>query len=190
SCRAGCSTGAAPHGAAARALFGQVAAGGRLPVSVPGIAKLGDGLPVEATTMKWRRTAPATQARLEPAFEALDRAGADQAFPGGRLAGGYRGGGTGHAFGHPTFEANSPNVQPDTIYDAASLSKPVVTTTLIAMLVAAGRLELDAPIERYLPEWAAGPNPEWRHPVTLRHLLTHTSGLPAHKPYFESARNK
>ncbi len=176
--------------AAARAVFGQVAVGGRLPVSVPGIAKLGEGLRVAANVMKWRAAAPATEARLEPAFAALDRAVADRAFPGGVLAVGCRGEWTVHAFGRQSYEANSPAIQPDTIYDAASLSKPVITTTLIAMLVAAGRLELGASIERYLPEWAAGPNPEWRHQVTLRHLLTHTSGLPAHKPYFETARNK
>src|SRR5207253_2704738 len=48
----------------------------------------------------------------------------------------------------------------------------------------------DAPIATYLPEWAAGPNPEWRRNVTLRHLLTHTSGLPPHKPYYETSKGK
>src|SRR5205807_3332087 len=61
---------------------------------------------------------------------------------------------------------------------------------LVAMQVAAGRLQLDAPIATYLPEWAAGPNPEWRRNVTLRHLLTHTSGLPPHKPYYETSKGK
>ena len=180
--------------AAARALFGQVAIGGHLPVSVPGAApnglKIGDGLAVAANPMKLRAAGPSAEARLKPAFELLDRAVRDRAFPGGVLAVGYRGELTLHAFGKQTYEAKAPAVQPDTIYDAASLTKPVVTTTLIAMLVQAGRLQLDAPVAMYLPEWAAGPNPEWRRKVTLRHLLTHTSGLPAHEDYFQTAKDK
>ena len=180
--------------AAARALFGQVAIGGHLPVSVPGAApnglKVGDGLAVAANPMKLRAAGPSAEARLQPAFELLNRAVQDRAFPGGVLAVGYRGELIVHAFGKQTYEASAPAVQPDTIYDAASLTKPVVTTTLIAMLVQAGRLQLDAPVAMYLPEWAAGPNPEWRRKVTLRHLLTHTSGLPAHEDYFQTANGK
>ena len=48
-------------------------------------------------------------------------------------------------------------------------------------LVAQGKIDLDAPVQRYLPDWT-GPNKER---VTVRHLLTHTSGLPAFKPYDE-----
>jgi beta-glucosidase-like glycosyl hydrolase/CubicO group peptidase (beta-lactamase class C family) len=176
--------------AAARALFGQVAVGGRLPVSLPGIAKPGDGIQVAANTMKLRPASTAASERLKPAFDVLDRAVADRAFPGGVLAVGHRGELTIHAFGRQTYEATAPAVQADTIYDAASLSKPVVTTTLLAMLVAADRVQLDAPVVRYLPEWAAGPAPQWRREVTLRHLLTHTSGLPGHKPYFETSRSR
>ncbi len=175
--------------AAGRALFGQVAIGGRMPASVPGIAKLADGLSVPANPMKLRPAA-AAEARLKPAFDVLDRGVADHAFPGGVLAVGHHGQLTVHAFGRQTYEGNAPAVQPNTIYDAASLSKPVVTTTLMAMLVAAGQVQLDAPIARYLPEWASGPTPEWRREATVRHLLTHTSGLPAHKPFFETTRGK
>lgn len=175
--------------AASRALFGQVPIGGRLPVSVPAAGlKLGDGLSVAANPMKLRPPQNAMEGRLKPAFDVLDRAVSDRAFPGGVLAVGYRGELTVHAFGRQTYEANAPAVRPDTIYDAASLTKPVVTTTLIAMLTAAGRLQLEAPVARYLPEWASGPNPEWRRKVTVRHLLTHTSGLPAHKDYFQMAK--
>jgi CubicO group peptidase (beta-lactamase class C family) len=64
----------------------------------------------------------------------------------------------------------------------------VVTATLVAMQVEAGHLALDAPVARYIPEWItdAGtePHSDWRGSVTIRHLLTHSSGLPAHKDYF------
>jgi CubicO group peptidase (beta-lactamase class C family) len=91
-----------------------------------------------------------------------------------------------HAFGKQSYDAGAAAVTPETIYDAASLTKPVVTASLAAMLAETGRLDLSAPVARYLPEWAAGPNPEWRARVTVRHLLTHTSGLPAHREYFKT----
>jgi CubicO group peptidase (beta-lactamase class C family) len=75
----------------------------------------------------------------------------------------------------------------------ASLTKVIVTTTLVAKLVEGDfpvPLDLDAPVERYLPEWSAGPQPEWRHRVTVRHLLTHTSGLPAFKEYWRTSKSK
>lgn len=67
-------------------------------------------------------------------------------------------------------------VDPDrTLYDLASLTKVVATTTAVMLLVEDGRMELDAPVERYLPTFiGAG-----KERVTIRHLLTHTSGLPA-----------
>src|SRR4051812_43503575 len=61
----------------------------------------------------------------------------------------------------------------DTIYDAASLTKVIATTTSIMQLVERGKIELDAPVARYLPWFAANGKGE----VTVRHLLTHVSGL-------------
>jgi beta-N-acetylhexosaminidase len=170
--------------AVGRALFGQVPIGGRLPVNVPGVASIGAGLDLPASPMKLRAADAATNAKLKPVYDVLDRAVSDHAFPGGVLAVGLRGEIQVHAFGRQTYDTTSPAVAADTIYDAASLTKPVVTTTLVAMQVEAGRIALDSPVARYVPEWNAGPNPEWRKGVTVRHLLTHSSGLPAHKDYF------
>jgi beta-N-acetylhexosaminidase len=167
-----------------RALFGQVPIGGRLPVNVPGVAPLGAGLDLPAAPMRLRTGNIAGDAKLKPAYEVLDRAVADHAFPGGVLAVGLRGELQVHAFGRQTYDPASHAVTPDTIYDAASLTKAVVTTTLVALQVEAGRIALDLPVARYVPEWNVGPNPEWRKSVTIRQLLTHSSGLPAHKDYF------
>src|SRR5207249_4515978 len=109
------------------------------------------------------------------------------------LAVGLRGKVAVHAFGRLSYDAKSPAVKPTTMYDIASLTKVVATTTLVAKLVEgdfAVPLDLDAKIERYLPEWASGPQPEWRHRVTVRHLLTHTSGLPPFKEYWRTSKNK
>jgi len=69
-----------------------------------------------------------------------------------------------------------PAVEPmtdDTIFDAASLTKVVATTPSIWLLIECGKIELDAPVSRYIPEFHGG----WRDEITIRHLLTHTSGL-------------
>lgn len=65
------------------------------------------------------------------------------------------------------------------LWDIASLTKVTGMTTAIMQLVEAGRVDLDAPLQRYLPEWR-GPDKER---VTVRQLITHTSGLPAFKAY-------
>jgi CubicO group peptidase (beta-lactamase class C family) len=92
-----------------------------------------------------------------------------------------------------TYDAKSPDVAVNTMYDIASLTKVVATTTLVAKLAEGDfpvPIDLDAQIERYLPEWASGPQAEWRHRVTIRHLLTHTSGLPPFKEYWRTSKSK
>jgi serine-type D-Ala-D-Ala carboxypeptidase len=72
--------------------------------------------------------------------------------------------------------AGAPAVDPDlTVYDLASLTKVVAATTAVMILVEDGRMELDAPVSRYVPEFSGG----GKERVTVRHLLAHTSGLPA-----------
>jgi CubicO group peptidase (beta-lactamase class C family) len=67
-------------------------------------------------------------------------------------------------------------VDPDrTVYDLASLSKVVGTTTAVMLLVEDGKMSLDDPVQAYLPEFQGSRKDR----VTIRHLLTHTSGLPA-----------
>lgn len=177
-------TGELAQRAMGRALFGQVAVSGRLPVTVPGVANLGAGLNLAANPMELREAGSSDEDKLQRAYDVLEQAVADHAFPGGVLAVGYRNELIVREFGRQTYDTKSPAVNVDTIYDAASLTKPVVTATLIAMQVEAGRMGLDLPVARYLPEWNDGPNPDWRKAVTIRQLLAHSSGLPAHKDYF------
>lgn len=174
--------------AAARAIFGQIGITGRIPVNLPEAASLGDGLEVAANPMKLTPARSAMDAKLTRAYELLDRAVADRAFPGGVLAVGYRDELALHAFGRQSYEPKASAVTPETIYDAASLTKPVVTATLAAMLEEEKQLDLDAPVARYLPRWTLWQNADWRARVTVRHLLTHTSGLPAHKEFFRTIK--
>jgi len=178
----------------ARALFGQIPVHGHLPVTVPGVnLKAGFGIELPASPVTLQPMDVRGEVQLQPAYEVIDKAIADKAFPGATLAVGYRGKVAIHAFGKLSYDAKAAATAPTTMYDIASLTKVVATTTLVAKLVEgdfAVPLDLDARIERYLPEWASGPNADWRHRVTVRHLLTHTSGLPPFKEYWRTSKNK
>jgi CubicO group peptidase (beta-lactamase class C family) len=79
------------------------------------------------------------------------------------------------AFGERAREPVSLPMTLDTIFDLASLTKVVATTTAVMQLVERGLLDLDAPVARYWPAFAAG----GKATITLRALLTHRSGLRA-----------
>lgn len=89
-------------------------------------------------------------------------------------------------FGRLTWSGSSPLVSPDeSIYDLASLTKVVATTTAAMILFDEGKLPLNAPVQRFLPEFT-GPGKE---KVTVAHLLTHHAGLPAGRLLFNVARS-
>jgi CubicO group peptidase (beta-lactamase class C family) len=178
--------------AAVRALFGQTAIEGRIPVTVPETVKRGDGLRVAANPMTLEPASQAVSSRLAPAYALLDRAVDDGAFPGGVLTVGLNDQLVVHPFGKFTRNAKAAPVRADTIYDLASLTKPIVTTTSVMILAQQKRLDIDAPLSRFLPEWSYGakndPNPVWRARVTPRMLLLHDSGLPAHRDFYRDAK--
>ncbi len=77
----------------------------------------------------------------------------------------------------------------DTLYDLASLTKVIGTTTVAMRLFQDGKLDLDLRLHEVCPEFLEGATGEeqarWRREVKLRHLLTHTSGLPSWKPFYK-----
>ena len=113
----------------------------------------------------------------------LDRARADSAFPGAYAVVGNRdsvlvGYGVGSLDWLP-----SPRPDENTLWDMASLTKVVGMTSAMMQLTEAGKVDLDAPVQRYIAEFR-GPN---KDRVTVRHLLTHSSGMPAWRPLYKEA---
>ena len=195
----------------ARALFGEIPIRGQVPVTIPGndpsnTTKAGSGIALPTNPMTLQPMDVRAEAGLQPAYDVIEKAIAAKAFPGATLAIGYRGKVAIHAFGHLSYDAKSPAAVAGTIYDIASLTKVVATTTIVAKLAEGDfpvPIDLDAKVERYLPEWTATSekglgslfreNPDelaWRHKVTVRHLLTHTSGLPAFKEYWRTSKSR
>jgi CubicO group peptidase (beta-lactamase class C family) len=87
-------------------------------------------------------------------------------------------------YGHFTYSTDSRVPSADsTIYDLASLTKVVATTASVMRLVEAGQLDLDVPVQRYLPDFVG----EGKGQVTVRQLLEHRSGLRAFLPLNDRA---
>lgn len=82
------------------------------------------------------------------------------------------------AYGRLSYDAGAAATDAATVFDAASLSKVLATAPSVLLLAEAGKLDLEAPIVRYFPE--CGGN--GKDGITVRHLLTHSSGLPAGLP--------
>lgn len=118
--------------------------------------------------------APCPLDRLVPLLDSAIAAGAA---PGAVVA--VSSHGARYIYGTGRLALDDPR-RPDgnTIYDLASLTKVIATTTLAMQAVSEGRLDLDAPVQRYLPAFR-GPG---KDRVTICHLLTHSSGLPADWP--------
>src|ERR1700683_1240315 len=91
----------------------------------------------------------------------------------------------------PFAKSGKSAVHPTTLFDLASLTKVVATTTTAMLLYERGLLDLDTPLSAIVPEFTtdAAKDPR-RHEVTLRMLLSHSSGLPAHEKFFLKARTR
>ena len=110
-------------------------------------------------------------AAQQPVDDAIHQAIAEKKLPGGVLWVEHNGRVLVHrAYGNRAVEPKTEPMTRDTIFDAASLTKVVATAPSVWLLIARGKIALDAPAKTYLPELQNGE-------MTIRHLLTHTSGL-------------
>lgn len=120
--------------------------------------------------------------RFDETRALLDAAISAKAFPAAAIHVGRAAGTLWRAdVGRLTFDDHAPPTSPDTIFDLASLTKVIATTSLAMRAVGAGRLQLDTAVADVLPEWRIGEH----RGVLVRHLLDHSSGLPAHVRMWE-----
>ncbi|NLG78634.1 MAG: beta-lactamase family protein [Firmicutes bacterium] len=108
--------------------------------------------------------------------ELLEEACASGEIPGASWAFGTRDGVAGlGACGFAMVHPEKRRMRPDTLFDLASVTKCVATATATMLLIERGRMRLDDAVKEFIPEFGAA----GKENVTIRHLLTHTSGLPA-----------
>jgi CubicO group peptidase (beta-lactamase class C family) len=129
--------------------------------------------------------AAASATDFSPLEKVMGRAVKDSVFPGASIAIIHHGKVVFHrAFGSLTYDPHSAPADTSTIYDAASLTKAVATTSIAMQLVERDSLDLRAPVSRYRPGFAA--NGKGR--VTIEQLMRHISGLRAHRYFAETCR--
>jgi len=129
-------------------------------------------------------------ARLrERAISILEQAVANRVFPGASFAV-TRGSEilTTSSAGRFTYEADSPEVLPETAFDLASVTKVVATTSMAMILYDRGKLDLNANVIDRVPEFHNKGRDSRRRQITFRMLLAHSSGLPGYARLFEKAQ--
>jgi CubicO group peptidase (beta-lactamase class C family) len=120
-------------------------------------------------------------ARFQTVADLLRQAVEAHVFPAASVEVGRRDGVVWNAaFGGFTYDPYATITTPDTIFDLASLTKVLATTTLAMRAVDDGRIALDDRVSQWLPTWRGADRAE----VTIRHLLTHSSGLTAYLPFY------
>jgi serine-type D-Ala-D-Ala carboxypeptidase len=142
-------------------------------------ADYSDGLPLATPT-----TVGMSAERLAAVDRAVLRGIEVGGFPGASVVVGRRGYAViKRGYGSLSWAGDSPAVDEKTIYDLASLTKVIATTTAVMVLYDEGKIDLDAPVRSYVPAFSGG----GKERVTVRHLLTHRSGLPAGRDLWRSA---
>jgi CubicO group peptidase (beta-lactamase class C family) len=138
-----------------------------------------------------RLTNRRTIRRMSPHRHAIEtivaKAIADRVFPGAVIeAGSSNGAVFSFAAGAQTYERDATRVDERTIYDLASLTKVIGTSALMTEEIAGGRMRLNDRVRHWIDAWTG----EERQPVTVRDLLEHASGLPAHRPYYKTRQGR
>jgi beta-glucosidase-like glycosyl hydrolase/CubicO group peptidase (beta-lactamase class C family) len=184
--------------AVARALAGGAEIQGTLPITLSPDHAAGSGMRIPAAAQPDSALAtgvPDPRLAADPTFDAarlegvtrfLESQVADGAFPGGVMVVGHRGAVVYRTAVGRYGEDDPRPVTDSTVYDMASLTKVVGLTTAAMLLVAEGKLDLDRPVQEYVPGFT-GPR---KAEVLVRHLLTHTSGLPAWVPLHLATANR
>lgn len=135
--------------------------------------------PLELPSSRWNRSF-----NLEDSLSAILRAGVrDSAFPGAIAVIGNREGDLVTVSAGQLDWRPSPRPDTSTLWDLASLTKVIGLTSAMMVLADSGAIDLDATVGHYIPEFRG----RWKELVTVRHLLTHSSGLPAWRPLYKEA---
>ena len=150
-------------------------------VSLAAVLTFGKGLPSGAP-----RTVGMSADRLTTVDRVVRRGITAGAYPGASVVVGRKGYAVWQkGYGRLGWTTTSPAVVPEeSIYDLASLTKVIATTTAAMILYDEGKLDLKAPVQRYLPEFTG----EMKDQVTIEHLLTHRSGLAPGRQLWRTAR--
>ena len=170
------------------ALFGASDITGQLPIRIPGMYEIGDGIDIMQSAVRIDR--PEAVGMNSDSLLSIDmvmqEAINDSVFPGGVVAVMRKGALVwNRGYGYHDY-SKTREVSANDVYDLASLTKVLATTTAIMKLVEEDKISLDDPVKKFIPEFGEGN----REKVTIRDLLLHTSGLPAFRVYVDELQTR
>ena len=169
--------------AAAQIIFGEESASGRLPISIPGVFQFGDGVEYPKQALRDGRPEEAgfNSKILAKVDDVMAQAISDSAFPGAVLLV-AKDGIVVHneAYGAYTYEPSSKLIDNATMYDLASVTKVIATTSAVMRLYDEGKISLEDPIIKYLPAFRQ----KGKEKITVYNLMVHNSGLPAWRTFY------
>jgi beta-glucosidase-like glycosyl hydrolase/CubicO group peptidase (beta-lactamase class C family) len=169
-------------------LFGGAPISGTFPGEIPGLYERGNGLEYEHSAIRF--DSPEAVGMSTDSLMKLDlvmqQAVNDSVFPGG-VVGVMRSGVLVWQQGYGYHDYTKTDaVSSGTVYDLASVTKVMATTTSIMKLAGDGIIDVDDPVSKYISEFNTGEKKN----ITIRHLLLHTSGLPAFRIYVDKLKSR
>lgn len=169
-------------------LFGASEINGKLPIYIPGMYEIGDGIQKQQSIVRYDspESAGMSSEKMLEIDNVMQEAINDSVFPGG-VVGVMKEGVMvwNEGFGYHDYEKTR-SVEPDDIYDLASLTKVIGTTTSVMKLVDEGSLDVKDPVHQYIPEF----DTDEKRDITIEQLLIHTSGLPAFQVYVDELKTR
>ena len=170
------------------ALFGAADIQGKLPIDIPGLYKIGDGIQIKQSSIRSDRAESVGMSSdsLRRINYVMEKAIQDSVFPGGIVAVMKDGVITYQkGFGYHDYAKTKP-VKFNDVYDVASITKVMATTTATMKLVDEGKLSLDDKLSKYIPEF----DTDDKRDIAIRDVLLHQTGLPPFKVYVDKLKTR
>ena len=187
-----------------KALMGKENISGRLPISIPGMYEIGSGLflekrvegpivkKIEPGKLLLRVRSKTVNANISKIDQLMNQAIAESAWPGAVLLAAK----DGNIFyqkgqGYHTYQGRNITRSSD-IFDLASITKIVATTSSIMKLKDLGKIDINKPVVHYLPKFKGNYKKYFnqKSKITIKDLLAHGSGLPAFKQYYKVEKTR
>jgi beta-glucosidase-like glycosyl hydrolase/CubicO group peptidase (beta-lactamase class C family) len=170
----------------AEALFGEISIQGKLPISIPNTSyKYGDGIIIKKSAITDNVISKIDNDvdRFKQVDKLMQNAIRDSIFPGGVLLIAKDGNIISEqSYGHFTYNVSSKEVSPSTLYDLASLTKVIATTTAVMICIDRGLINLDDKVVKYFPQFGVN----GKDKITVRNLLLHNSGFTAFRTFYKN----
>lgn len=175
---------AVTQSSAINSLLGNIAIRGKLPIKIPKTQfDFGTGLQKNAKNIFFQKMRSDSNYIFSSVDSLMRNAVSEKVFPGAQLLVGHRGRVIyRNNFGSGTYEKGAKRIEDNSIFDIASLTKVIGTTSAVMLLYDQGKISLEDKVIEYLPQF----DNNGKDRITIKNLLLHNSGLPAFRPFHKT----